>query len=523
MTSFSRGKIAEILSAVQRKKMAEAPEGSRITVHATVSRFAVLYEKMRNAIDYKDDHLLRKAAIVRILKRHLHLETDAALVATNLIRELIAARYLPNGVLAESMIGEAALVIKKFQVVKKTRIGSEKFYAWLLGIVAAELEELLDGHAQEKALVNFLFEQLGDRITLRDLSMEETERRWQIYVACHRSLSKADDEMMSYKLVRAYHTAWMQPGNWLEDPRDMTQEMIGVEVIVRGQLKHPLAQKFLHAVKPWAVALGMLRDALMEKPDHAEHLLNHPEELHATIGRMAERRYKDSKGKLRRGTVRAIIYLFITKILLALVIEVPFEQFLYKEINHISLAINVLFPPILMLFVGSMIRVPGKENVIRLKQAVDELLSVEGPPGKQIRPVKSRAGFGSFLLNIIYTAMFVITFGLIFIILKTSHFTWVSASIFIFFLCIVSFFAFRLRLAAREYVVVDRADRFRTAILDFFSFPILRAGQWLSSTISHLNIFIFFFDFIIETPFKIFLTILEEWLSFIKEKKEELQ
>ncbi|MDP3793662.1 MAG: hypothetical protein Q8R07_02815 [Candidatus Uhrbacteria bacterium] len=523
MTSFSRGKIAEILSAVQRKKMVEAPEGSRITVHATVSRFAVLYEKMRNAIDYKDDHLLRKAAIVRILKRHLHLETDAALVATNLIRELIAARYLPNGVLAESMIGEAALVIKKFQVVKKTRIGSEKFYAWLLGIVAAELEELLDGHAQEKALVNFLFEQLGDRITLRDLSMEETERRWQIYVACHRSLSKADDEMMSYKLVRAYHTAWMQPGNWLEDPRDMTQEMIGVEVIVRGQLKHPLAQKFLHAVKPWAVALGMLRDALMEKPDHAEHLLNHPEELHATIGRMAERRYKDSKGKLRRGTVRAIIYLFITKILLALVIEVPFEQFLYKEINHISLAINVLFPPILMLFVGSMIRVPGKENVIRLKQAVDELLSVEGPPGKQIRQVKSRAGFGSFLLNIIYTAMFVITFGLIFIILKTSHFTWVSASIFIFFLCIVSFFAFRLRLAAREYVVVDRADRFRTAILDFFSFPILRAGQWLSSTISHLNIFIFFFDFIIETPFKIFLTILEEWLSFIKEKKEELQ
>ena len=83
--------------------------------------------------------------------------------------------------------------------------------------------------------------------------------------------------------------------------------------------------------------------------------------------------------------------------------------------------------------------------------------------------------------------------------------------------------AFRLRLAAREYVVVERADKLRTIILDFFSLPILRAGQWLSSSISRINIFIFLFDFIIETPFKIFLNILEEWFGFLKEKKDELQ
>ena len=53
--------------------------------------------------------------------------------------------------------------------------------------------------------------------------------------------------------------------------------------------------------------------------------------------------------------------------------------------------------------------------------------------------------------------------------------------------------------------------------------PVLRAGRFLSETISRLNVFVFFFDFIFEAPFKLFLNILEEWSAFMKEKKEQLQ
>ena len=74
-----------------------------------------------------------------------------------------------------------------------------------------------------------------------------------------------------------------------------------------------------------------------------------------------------------------------------------------------------------------------------------------------------------------------------------------------------------------EYVVVGRVERFTTVIVDFFSLPILRAGQWLSRSISRINIFIFLFDFIIEAPFKIFLNVMEEWFAYMKEKREELQ
>src|SRR5258708_7243965 len=158
MTPFSRGKISEVVAAIKPSPSVEVPEASRINVHAAVSRFSVLYEKIRNAVDYKDEHLLRKAAILRILKRQLVLEDDSALIAMRLIKELIAARYLPNGSLPETIVQDAASVVRKFQAVQKSTVGFDRHDSWLLGIVAAELEELLDDHRQEKALVNFLFE-----------------------------------------------------------------------------------------------------------------------------------------------------------------------------------------------------------------------------------------------------------------------------------------------------------------------------------------------------------------------------
>jgi len=59
-------------------------------------------------------------------------------------------------------------------------------------------------------------------------------------------------------------------------------------------------------------------------------------------------------------------------------------------------------------------------------------------------------------------------------------------------------------------------------LLDFFTLPILRVGQRLSQAVSQLNIFIFLFDFLFEAPFKLFLNVLEDWLGFMREKKEAL-
>ncbi len=529
--AYDRARVGQFLKALNTPKRAIPPEGSRIVVHAAVSRFAALYERIRNAVEYREDHLLRKGAIQRILGRQLVLERDPFVIANHLIRELIGARYLPNEALPETLIDDTAMVVRKYQAVVAVHAGGEKHARWLLGVLCAELEELLADPAREKAIVTFLYEQLADKIRVRssqksptsDVANLETERKLQIYVACYRSLVKADDESAGHKLLRAYLPEWMRPDEWTDDPaaiRSVAERLVALERHVRERLRHPLSQRFLRAVKPWAVSLEMLTEAALEEHEHAE-MLTSPEDTHIAVEQVIEKREKDARGKLRRGTIRAMIYLFLTKMIFALVIELPVETLLYGEYSRFALGVNLLFPPVLMFFVGVLIRRPGADNRQRILRGVDELLS-DTVPAQDLRAPRKRRGLGMFLLRMVYAITFIITFGAVGYVLWKLDFTWVATLIFFFFLCVVSFFGYRLRQGAREILVVQPRERLTTTILDFFSFPILRVGQRLSQGVSRLNVFVFIFDFLVEAPFKLLLAIMEDWLSFMREKKEEL-
>ncbi|MFA4954402.1 MAG: hypothetical protein WC641_03765 [Patescibacteria group bacterium] len=499
------------------------PEEARIVVHAAVSRFAFLYERIRNAVDYKDEHLLRKSAVNRILGRQLILEVKPEVIANNLVRELIGARYLPNGELPDTMITEVAGRVGKYLAIQQTKIGSEKHLAWLRGLLAVEIEEVLVDLRQEKAIVTYLYEKIADRITVQGAVVDERELRLQLYLACYRTLFKADNETLGFKLLRAYLPDWLRPDDWLADPRGMAERLVEVEKRVRASLTHPLALRFLRVVKPWAVSLNIIRDALTEKPLEAKNLIEKPESLRLAASRLAERRYRQAKGRLRRGAVRATIYLFATKMIMAFALEVPLEYIWYKQVAYFALVINILLPPLLMFTVSLFIRIPGRDNTEKI-QANAALLLGDGPiPLREIRVPKKRNLESRILFGFLYAAMFILTFGFIGVMLAALEFTWFSAAIFFFFLCVVSFFAFRLRQNAREFVVVEGKDRIYYLAMDFVSLPVLRAGSWLSRSISRLNVFLFFLDFLVEAPFKIFLTVLEEWFGFMKEKKEELQ
>ena len=52
--------------------------------------------------------------------------------------------------------------------------------------------------------------------------------------------------------------------------------------------------------------------------------------------------------------------------------------------------------------------------------------------------------------------------------------------------------------------------------------PIVAVGKFLSGNISKINVFIFILDFIIETPFKVIVGIIEDWTKYLKERKEDL-
>ena len=74
----------------------------------------------------------------------------------------------------------------------------------------------------------------------------------------------------------------------------------------------------------------------------------------------------------------------------------------------------------------------------------------------------------------------------------------------------------------RELIVVDRKENPLVLLINLFTLPFLKAGHWISEKFSKINIFVFILDFIIEAPFKIFLEVIEDWIAFLREKKEEI-
>lgn len=523
MPAFDKQTLARILSALSPEASPHlAADVPRITVHAAISHFAVLYERIRNAVDYRDDHLLRRAAIKRIVSRHLLLEPDSQVVAEQLVRELIGARYLPNGELPETLYAAIALCIQKYRAIENARVGSGGHMRWLRALIVVEIEEILVNALQQKMLAAFLYDRLCGRIKVTGMPMSDTEVRMQTFLACHRIFLKADDEWLAYMLLPVYVQDWFRPADWLEAPQSMAERLVVAERRIQACLAHPLALKFQRAVKPWAVALSILRDVLTEKQMDPRALLDHQEDLRRNVARVSERHHRVAKGRLRSGSFRAIIYLFFTKMLLALLLEIPLERLLYSKIAFPALAVNLLFPPLLMFFIGLFISVPHKDNTSRLQSAVESLLSSEPLPPCEIRVSKKRSVVGGLLFGLMYAILFALVFGTVSFVLFVLRFTWISTTIFLFFLCMVSFFAFRLRRAAREMVIVESREGLRSAVLDMLSIPVLRVGRLLSRSISRLNVFLFFFDVLFEAPFKLLLASFEDWLTYLREKKEEL-
>jgi hypothetical protein len=75
-------------------KYTAPPEGEAYEVSQTVTFLGVMYEKLRNAIEFNEEHLIRRIAISRILKRRLSINLLGKGEAESLIRELMWGNYL---------------------------------------------------------------------------------------------------------------------------------------------------------------------------------------------------------------------------------------------------------------------------------------------------------------------------------------------------------------------------------------------------------------------------------------------
>lgn len=180
------------------------------------SRVTFVYEKLRNTMDFKEAHLLRRFAIERNLRRRLIVETLRPQISQSLINDLIRAKYLPNNFIPEKKIIEVAKIIKKytelFTLLNEIYSGSErkKYFEWIIGVMACEIDMNLAPEDIEDSVIEAMYRIVKPRVKFSGDTFRIREKNIQLYITIHKSLVRSDDTIISYHLLNLYFDGWGQ-------------------------------------------------------------------------------------------------------------------------------------------------------------------------------------------------------------------------------------------------------------------------------------------------------------------------
>lgn len=506
------------------KQNPDNPEDT-IKVHDIVSRLARVYEIVRNTIDYREDHLLRKNAVRRILTRYLSIKmASQSDLGLSLIREITAAGYIEDGLLPVKKAKEVNYVIEKYLALfnfsgyKKSDKEGSKLFKWLIGLASVEIEQIIVPPIEHKALVDFMYGMAKEEVKIEDKKLDPKQNEIQIYLAAYRALIKVDTDTVHHILLRRYVPTWLSANK--EEVMEVAKRLRNLKLAIERDAKLPIAEKLLRALKKYSIAFLILRDVVNKE---GADVLNNSNQLEMAVRRQCDLVYKQRAQKLRSSIFRITIYVFITKMLMALIIELPYDLYIATHVDYLPLIINALFPPVVIFLVGVFIQLPGANNTNEIIKITNNIVNNNKLSGdNRIRASVSYSFFASLMYYILYFSLFVLSFGIIIKILNNLNFNIVSKLIFVLFLSVVSFFVIRIRQGIRELFVTELKENPIAFILNLLAFPYLKVGQWISMNVSKINVFVFVLDFIIEAPFKIFLKVAEEWIGFLKEKKEEV-
>jgi len=523
--------MAELTSQISgflRRRQAPvvaASEGEMVTINEAVGALAFYYEKVRTMVEFHDDHLLRQNAIRRILNRRLIFSNSLHDIALALLKELTRSRYLRNNTISEGKVREIEQILGRYEGIadslRKRGILSDRDQDWLYSIASCAIDEALSPMQEEEALVHLMFEMLEPHINPPGYAEQDKMRKMQIYIAVYKVLMKPNIYRLRYFLLKARFVDWHHGKS--TQTEHLAAQFKEVQTTIDEVLENPLNKKLTISLARYRIPFIVLHTILKNNP---ADILNKPDELDKEVVRICEGLYRVQRRRLVGRTTRAFVYLFITKMALGLSLEIPYDLFVYGTVHALPVAINVLFPPLFLVVIALSAPTPKKDNTEAIVQAVREIVYKEVDHTifvNQSQRVTRRGLALNVFFAIVYIALFALSFASISWILHLLDFNMVSVVVFYVFLSLVTFFALNLRRSSKDLMIVRRKPSLLGSLIDLMMLPIMKVGYWLSANIAKVNIFVVIFDLLIELPFQAVIEITEEWFSFVREKKDELE
>lgn len=510
--NYLRRQLAEI--------KAEKPEtdGQLINVAGVGSVVSSAYEQLRNAAEYTQQHLLRQGAIKRFYSRNLSFSRSREInksLAEELVIELTQAGYIKNNTLPYDILEKIQSLITHHyhtfwrMIEARARQGDAQNIT--LDLLSVGTEMIISDGRKQKAYLQFVFQHYKDTISqhsFENANVSDTDFDICLYIAIHKSLLKSDLANARFDMLQVY-----------QFPTTDIHAYIHFFKNVDKYFAHPLTNELTQYINKYGAPLRILKSMVDKNPDTAELLQSNKRFLSAYESRI-DAEYRAAKHKINQGIVKSIAFLIITKGLVSLAVEIPYDLLTLGMIAMLPLTINVLTPIIFMLLVRLGLKMPGKSNTDALVDYAQNMLYAREQPKTlraKIKKTKYSAGF-----TIMYALMFIVVFGAVIVQLANWQFNIVQGVIFFIFLATASFLGFRLTHIVRDLELVSTKQGMLAAVRDFLFLPFILLGRWMSETYQQINITALILDTIVELPLKTILRLMRQWTNFIGEKKDTI-
>lgn len=496
---------------------------SGIKVNPLISEVAAWYEKVRNAMEYREEEVILRAAIERIMRRRLILGGSGKLVAEPLLRELIWARYFPEESIPDSVIEGVASTIDRYLklrslVQRSYKIKEKDLNTWIYQLMSADVAGTLSHNQSKEVMTNYLFYMFRDNISIDGAS--EEVRDAQVYIGLRRAFAKDDLAFLRFYLFNQYFSELTD-----ENVEQVAQRFGEGYIEIELELHHPISRKIFTYIKRQLPPFLILEDVLLEESQDLVKVFENRELLREKIIIKCKKNYGRIRSKMNRAIIRSVIFILLTKAFLALAIEGTYDNLVYGRIIWSSLFLNISIPPFLIIVASLFVKKPDQENSVKIVKRIESLLFDEKPafamPAIFSLDNKRRAGISDAVFDVFWFVATFSSFGLVIYLLSVMRFNIVSQGIFIFFLAIVFFLIYRIYQIAHTYTISDKQN-FLTPIIDFLFLPVAQVGRYLTEGFAQINIFLFILDFVIETPFKGLFAFFEQWFFFLHTKREYL-
>lgn len=508
---FYNALIAAQTNADQRKNQIVAAE--KIHVVGVGKTVTLAYEQLRKAAENAEEHLLLQRAIRRFYKR-LFLSQDEKSASTSgedLIAELTFAGYIANDSIPASYVDDINATAKKFVAIRG-RIGQnvsiKQLDTWTLDPLSVAVSHIIDDVSMYDATAQFAFQHFSQVLDGEKIfgGKRPDDFDAALFVAIHTSLLKADQAIIRYQLLQRYQIN-ARADHFSQINRQIDDFLVSATT-----------DKLTHIVDRRAAPLRVMLRMMKNEPNFAALLANRSLFM-SHFAAETEATYDSVQRSINRGILRSVIFLIITKFLVGLAVEVPYDLIVHSQIMWLPLAINLLFPPVYMIMLRMTLIMPGAANSSALAKGIDEILYDDKAHNKSIQLSTRKFGAG---YNAAYTLFIFAIFGGAAYGLWLLGFEWIHLAIFFVFISAASFLGFRLSRLIREIEVVDSAQSGVTLVRDFLYMPFVVVGRWMSEKYSRVNIVSMLLDMLIELPLKTLLNLIRQWSAFVSAKKDGL-